>query len=347
MPYGESTKALFGDIDWKHPHDQYPVTNSDGFIVPQILRHGTSSPVEVVTPEFLEQSKSNPAKADEFVLAVPAGNIIERLAKEARPELVKEVLFSDYYVRRSWCENNPDWVQLLPYIVFFKRVEGRLKVFVYQRGKGVGEERLAGNCSIGVGGHINPHDQFEYVQDENLADYPGPHARNYGVKHAILRNIKREVGEEVKITRGGVEISLSDLPGYDDENFEKSITRRLTAFLDYASSAVEKVHLGLFIGIEVPEDVEICTAEAELIDVGFMDLERLHYMRELVYHEKLDWDQPLENWSMAIVESIVDTANYEPGAPANWLIGTLSRIFGTAPSGEKDRPYGPNLFMRV
>jgi len=338
VPYygGESTEAYYGDIDWNALADEYPVTFGKQFVVPVIIDSSPEAKVEIVSEDFIKHSMSNPAKADEFVLAVPSGNIIGRLAQEPRPELTKEIIHSGYYVRRSWCEENIDWLQLLPYIVFYKRVEGGIMIFVYQRGKGVGEERLAGNYSIGVGGHINPHDQYEY----------GPDAQDHGVRGAILRNIKREVGEEVSMFRAGSEIQITDLPGYDEANFANSITNRMVAFLDYASSKVEKVHLGLFIGIEVPADVEIHTKEPELIDVGFMDLEELHRRRHEIYNEEFGGGKPLENWSKAIVESMVNTMNFQPGDVADWRNGSLARIVRRA-RDDNSKSYGPNLFMRV
>lgn len=328
FPYrdGFSSLARPGRVNWNTFKNVFPLTGMNGFLTPCILRDGTDSPVETVTPEFLAAAQANPGKEDEFVLAVPAGRFIEMMLNQQFPDLTGSVLTETYFLRRNWCEENKDWVQLLPYIVFYKRVNGRLKIFVYQRGKGVGESRLAGNYSIGVGGHINPQDQFEYVQDELLGDLPGPHNRDHGTTGAIIRNIKREVGEEVIITRGGKEVSLADVTFQDEDDFSKYIFSKTVAFLDYSASNVEKVHLGLFIGIEVGEDVEIRTKEDSLIDVGFCDMEELYEKRDGIYTEKLG-TKPLENWSMAIVESIWDSAVFaKEFENIDWRVGTIGRI---------------------
>ena len=59
-----------------------------------------------------------------------------------------------FFLPRPEAENDPRYKQLIPYQLFC--CQGRY--FVYQRGGGVGEGRLAGRLSIGIGGHINSTD---------------------------------------------------------------------------------------------------------------------------------------------------------------------------------------------
>jgi len=61
---------------------------------------------------------------------------------------------SQYFLPRSDAEHDPGYKQIIPYQLF--RCHGRF--FVYQRGGGVGEGRLAGRLSVGIGGHINSGD---------------------------------------------------------------------------------------------------------------------------------------------------------------------------------------------
>lgn len=56
---------------------------------------------------------------------------------------------------RELAEKDPEWKQIIPYILFGQ--EG--KILCYTRGKG-GEARLNAKRSIGIGGHINPVDDF-------------------------------------------------------------------------------------------------------------------------------------------------------------------------------------------
>ena len=340
-----SVLPFVGNIDWgNYSSDQFPLTTVNGSASePMILETGPDDQLQLVSGSFVKRASTNNAKETEYVMALPAGDMISRLLSNPIANVTEEVVFNEHYVCRSWCEKSTEWLQHLPYIVFFKRFGDRYEIFVYQRGKGVGEERLASNYSIGVGGHVNPHDQFEYLTDEALTGLPGPYERDHGVVGALLRNIKREVDEEVTIFRNGESISLSDLPGYDDTAFANSIFSKLAAFLDYGSGQdVEKVHLGLFIGIEVPEDVEIYTKEEELIDVGFIELEELYIRRDDLHHADYKEAKPLENWSKAIVESAWITKDFHPTDNVDWRTGTLARIFG-----EQYDLYQSNLFMKL
>ncbi|MBV5329732.1 MAG: hypothetical protein JZU65_19250 [Chlorobium sp.] len=67
-----------------------------------------------------------------------------------------EFLFGlpQYFLPRPLAEHDPGYKQIIPYQLF--RCQDRF--FVYQRGDGVGEGRLAGRLSLGIGGHINSED---------------------------------------------------------------------------------------------------------------------------------------------------------------------------------------------
>lgn len=58
------------------------------------------------------------------------------------------------FLPRGRAEENPAFKQLIPYQLFCFREH----FFVYRRGGGVGEGRLAGRLSVGIGGHINRDD---------------------------------------------------------------------------------------------------------------------------------------------------------------------------------------------
>ncbi len=59
-----------------------------------------------------------------------------------------------FFIRRSEAEINPAYKQIIPYQLFTCGD----RYFVYQRGAEVGEGRLAGRLSLGIGGHINAND---------------------------------------------------------------------------------------------------------------------------------------------------------------------------------------------
>ena len=77
---------------------------------------------------------------------------------------------------RETAEQDISYKQLIPYVLFYHHG----CFFSYRRGKKLSEERLKGNYSIGVGGHISRKDENMFVSEYKEAMY-------------------REVNEEVKI----------------------------------------------------------------------------------------------------------------------------------------------------
>jgi len=59
------------------------------------------------------------------------------------------------YLDRPAAEDDPDFKQLIPYVV----VRDSERVFLMQRTDAGGDARLHGKASIGVGGHLNPVDE--------------------------------------------------------------------------------------------------------------------------------------------------------------------------------------------
>jgi predicted NUDIX family phosphoesterase len=59
-----------------------------------------------------------------------------------------------YFIPRPEAEEDQSYKQVIPYQVFC--CQGR--IFVFRRGGGVGEQRLSGRLSIGIGGHVNDRD---------------------------------------------------------------------------------------------------------------------------------------------------------------------------------------------
>jgi len=81
-----------------------------------------------------------------------------RAADEAALEVLRHaVRESGRYLPRPSAEVDPDYKQLIPYVVV--RKEPRL--FLMERSSGGGDARLHGKASIGVGGHLNPVDRGE------------------------------------------------------------------------------------------------------------------------------------------------------------------------------------------
>lgn len=144
----------------------------------------------------IPDERVNMNKNDEQILVIPR----EKLLKEdfygfKHFSEFKEISNSLKYIevkRRGDMETNPEYKQLISYIIV-RNESG--DILTYKRLKGGGESRLHSRISIGVGGHMNPH--------EGLSEYP-----------LLTENAKRELKEEL-----GVEADLT-LIGFvnDDTN---------------------------------------------------------------------------------------------------------------------------------
>ncbi len=95
-------------------------------------------------------------------------------------EIINNKLY--FFLPRKDVEENPDYKQLIPYVI----ISSEEKILHYVRGKGVGEKRLNSLGSIGIGGHINYYDFTLFKTD----------------MEAYLDAVKREVFEEIKIKSG-------------------------------------------------------------------------------------------------------------------------------------------------
>jgi predicted NUDIX family phosphoesterase len=83
------------------------------------------------------------------------------------------------FMARSQAETNPDFKQIIPYVVI---TDGK-SVLHYVRGKKAGEQRLVAKGSVGIGGHINDEDHTLFA---------------FGMQ-AFQDAVKREVCEELAI----------------------------------------------------------------------------------------------------------------------------------------------------
>ncbi len=141
------------------------------------------------------------------------------------------------YRPRSEMEADPNFKQLIPYVIFTTRQPGGQRlVFHYTRGKGQGESRLHSKRSVGIGGHIS------------IDDRTSPDAVPYS------EGMHRELTEEVEIGCPYVEKCVGLIN--DDE------------------SPVGRVHLGVVHLFELDEPA-IAPREADLIDCGFAPVEDL------------------------------------------------------------------------
>lgn len=333
VPMGAVAQGIMGDVrtvpappPWDNAvmgYDQIPVMIDEK---PAAEHDATKEMDFGRMPNFKDylESAQGQEKPVEQVLAIPAWDFLSQMLNPAGeafpPDLHTQVYSNLAYLRRGWCEKDERFIQLLPYITFWKKVGGRIQLFTYQRGKGVGEERLAMNCSVGVGGHINPIDflsvqgrmtnietsnkdyQFDAITSRLLCD---------SFWAGILLNVFREGDEEVKITNTetGKVVSLKDHIAEqalkEGQGYEYWLHNRTTFFLDFKATEVERHHLAMSIAIELPQHYDVVTNEAELIDVGFRDLQELWLDNDA---ETLP--TRLEHWSRSVVDSLYDTIEF-------------------------------------
>ena len=156
-----------------------------------------------------------------------------------------ELLESDQlrYRPRGEMEEDPNFKQVIPYVVFRYRTGNQIRLFQYCRGKGQGETRLRAKRSVGVGGHISTLDTTTG-------------ATGTGVYEEGLR---RELNEEVEIQTG---YSPSCVGLINDDETE-----------------VGKVHLGIVHIYDVQQPA-ITPREVDILEAGFQSLAEIRYALE-------------------------------------------------------------------
>ena len=140
------------------------------------------------------------------------------------------------YRPRSEMETDPEFKQLIPYVIFRHTSEDGVYLFQYTRGKGQGEQRLHAKRSIGIGGHISSEDS----ENSELDPYS--------------EGMKRELEEEVTIN--------------------SQYTGSCVGLINDDETEVGRVHLGIVHIIDV-ERPEVFSNEAEIISAGFRPLAEL------------------------------------------------------------------------
>jgi predicted NUDIX family phosphoesterase len=143
------------------------------------------------------------------------------------------------FLPRDEVETDPSLKQLIPYVLFTHTDDsGRLSIFTYTRGKGMGENRLHSKRSVGIGGHISSED---VGQTDNCDE-------------AFEEGMRRELDEEVEI---GTEYSVQPVGMINDDETE-----------------VGRVHLGMVYRFDC-EHPKVKARETDIIESGFVPVEEL------------------------------------------------------------------------
>lgn len=145
-----------------------------------------------------------------------------------------------FYIPRSKAETDETYRQVIPYVVFENHDNGQTKIFVYERGHGVGEKRLRSKYSFGFGGHIREGE-------------------------SLLQGITRELYEEIEgIQQIDTENNI-EIPFYDSFSAQDLIC--------LYDTPVDRVHVGIPFFFEAPRKIK--TKESELLESGWQSPEKI------------------------------------------------------------------------
>ena len=185
--------------------------------------------------------------------------------------------FGDYVApyleikRRGDVEENPEYQQVIPYVVVCDR---RDNLLIYNRGEKGGETRLANKWSLGFGGHANQED-YRGAFPPTL---PGEHLRF--LQAAAMRELVEEL-EEWPTPQGSVDgqpISYEPVSIFN------------VAFIQLEDSPVDQVHFGVamkaFCEARHPEWVK---PKNEIAEVKWVQREQLFDYEMERWSERLKW----------------------------------------------------------
>lgn len=145
--------------------------------------------------------------------------------------------FKNYEVkRRGDMEEDPSYKQLISYCLLENEND---EILVYKRLSGGGEERLHGQSSVGVGGHMN-----NVVGADSINE--------------VLRvNAQRELNEEVGLSE------------------DRSQNMEYIGFINDDTNAVGKVHIGVVFKIKVKSsDVEV--RETDTLKINWVSQDEIN-----------------------------------------------------------------------
>lgn len=178
---------------------------------------------------------------------------------------------------RDVCEDDPEHVQIIPYIVMLDVQTNN--VLMYQRGKSGGEDKLKSKWSIGIGGHVD--------------EAP---ATGQDIVVLLAKEACREIKEEI-----GVDIPDEDSSVYDLFFGGHNAVQSSIIYIPSSDNTVDHVHMGIVIIQEIDPD-EISDVEKDVI-------EKHHWVpiHELVkISTGLVEDKDLEYWSLLAVPMVLE-----------------------------------------
>jgi len=189
---------------------------------------------------------------------------------------------------RAVCETDFTLLQPILYMTLVDTSGPVPKYFVYVRGKASGEQRLAGKCSIGIGGHT---EEFSVSTKYHITS---------AVAHALAEGGSRELMEEVGLSISELEFVKALLNQEADTTTESGIIIYKPFILYSPITDVDKVHIGISIGISCTPD-QLGSLEEGIITRGewltIVEIEA----KEAAEESPIE----LETWSKTVLANIM------------------------------------------
>jgi predicted NUDIX family phosphoesterase len=175
---------------------------------------------------------------------------IEKLAELQSGLVIRQRQWLDFVdntkrpeAQSSTQQGDDRYRQVLPYVTV-RNSQGLL--LPYLRGSAVGENRLAGNISVGFGGHV---DLIDVVHRDSVIN----------LLKTIELNISRELAEELIINRDGVRFGLcADIPVMEAGEL------RFNGLINDNSNEVGRLHLGFSFDYVLKPGYDATCREEEL-----------------------------------------------------------------------------------
>ncbi len=179
------------------------------------------------------------------------------------------------FVSRGKCETDPEWLQIIPYVIVSSDGHKKRKILTYSRCKEGSEERLHGKSSIGFGGHINRRDNPKILDtDEQI----------FNVLDYIVGCAYRELKEELNLDPW--DFYLGSLGWIFEDTNE-----------------VGKVHVGAVLVADIVTDATVTPESGEISNLRFVGTE-LAFSKE----EEKDTSS-FELWSSILLNSDIYVNN--------------------------------------
>lgn len=241
-------------------------------------------------------------------------SVMPELGTDVVQTVVKCTLdFNWSLVDRAICETDTDTLQVIPYIQLIAENEaGEHCTYVYSRGK-VGDDRLSGKCSVGLGGHIEQVDidacQATMTESQVVPLYA-----------LIATAAVRELSEEV-----GLDLSQV-IPRLEDN------IRTQSQVIYNNTDDVGKVHLGILITIVLGKNPPMMQVDGlELIKGDWVELDDIY---ESTTQTPLDlevWSKlAMVNYAVQVNQSLHDSVLQAVEIEANYKVNidTLKNNLG-------------------